>query len=199
MGRPPKGTWDEATTDRLLKAAIVEFGRGGYRAARLEDIASAADVRRPSLLYHFGSKQALYDKVVTQAFTRLAAALAPALDTAGAFEQKLASVVAAMLTFEAQHRPLMSIIVRELVEPHDATGAARRELSQIIDRLEDFVADQGTGTVPSGVPVRAAVMHLIGAHLLWTVAHHGVDRAQEATANTAAMASGVLLGRWPAA
>ena len=59
MGRP-RATPDEDTTKmRVLRAAEVEFGRAGRDGARLEDIASAAGITRPSLLYHFASKDEL--------------------------------------------------------------------------------------------------------------------------------------------
>ena len=74
MGRPLASAAATATPERLLDAAEQCFAQG-YDAARLEDIAAAAGIRRPSLLYHFASKDDLYAAVVRRTFARLGAAL----------------------------------------------------------------------------------------------------------------------------
>ena len=64
---PPRN----ATVERLLEAGEAEFAARGYADARLEDIAAAVGVRRASLLYHFATKQELYDRVQLPPTTKL--------------------------------------------------------------------------------------------------------------------------------
>ena len=73
MGRPRRSDSQVATTERLLTAAEKRFGKNGFDAARLSDIAKDAGITRPSLLYHFESKEKLYDAVVARAFDKLLA------------------------------------------------------------------------------------------------------------------------------
>ena len=56
-----------ATADRILAEARGEFARRGFAAARLQDIAGRAGLSHPTLLYHFGSKERLYEAVIEQA------------------------------------------------------------------------------------------------------------------------------------
>lgn len=67
---PPSTRKDrsEAIRDAILREAEQEFAVTGFRAARLEDIAARVGIRRPSLLHHFATKQALYDAVEQRIF-----------------------------------------------------------------------------------------------------------------------------------
>lgn len=166
VGRPRKDAFDEATEVRVLRAAEEIFGERGFRAARLEDIAAAAGIRRPSLLYHFKTKGDLYAAVVKRAFDEMTMAVAGSMKVEGSFEERLAAVVNGLMSFEAEHRPLVRVIFRELIDPdgsaRDAVGA---QFVPLVDMLTVFVEQQGVGSVPEGLPIRPAIMQLIMGHL----------------------------------
>jgi TetR/AcrR family transcriptional regulator, cholesterol catabolism regulator len=58
--------------EQLLDAAAKVFGKKGYEAARLEDIAAELGVLQGSLYYHVGSKAHLYRLVRQRRFMELA-------------------------------------------------------------------------------------------------------------------------------
>lgn len=58
----------DATREAILREAELMFAATGFRAARLEDIADAVGIRRPSLLHHFPTKQLLYNAVEQRIF-----------------------------------------------------------------------------------------------------------------------------------
>lgn len=57
-----------ATRLRLLEAAACLFCQQGYNATSIREIVSAAGTTRPTLYYHFGSKEGLIRTLVDPAF-----------------------------------------------------------------------------------------------------------------------------------
>lgn len=166
MGRPRHDAEQTATTARLLEAAEAEFGERGFDRARLEDIAARVGISRPSLLYHFGTKDLLYAAVVGECFAKLGEAVAVALSGAGSFEDRVEAVTLRYVSFLEEHPHLATILVRESV---DGRGPGRALLVEaaapVIDAVEHFALESGRGVVGRGIPARAALMYLASSLL----------------------------------
>lgn len=167
MGRPRLQDSDVATTARLLTAAEAEFGRAGYHAARLEDIARGAGITRSSLLYHWPSKDALYGAVVHAGFGRLGQALAAAMARCGDFDQRLDALVTGFLEFLQAAPAFPALCLREVL---DGQGPGHRlllsEVAPVLSEVERFVRAAGRGRIRARLPVRAALMQIVSSGLL---------------------------------
>jgi AcrR family transcriptional regulator len=173
---------DIGTADRVLDAAEREFAAVGYAPARLADIAARAGIRRPSLLYHFPSKELLYRAVVERAFDRLGAALVQFMGTDGEFEQQLEGVVRAFAEFLDAHPSLPPIIVRELIDdPTHELDTVRRggsvgrtimleRVVPLLTLVEAFIRTRGHEHLRPNLPVRAALVQVAANFLLHSAA-----------------------------
>lgn len=65
----------ETTRNRIVDAAIEEFGRVGYAGAKVDAIARRAEVNKAGLYYHVGTKEKLYEAVLLRLFGQVAATL----------------------------------------------------------------------------------------------------------------------------
>ena len=165
MGRPRKDAFDEATVLRVLRAAEQTFGARGFAEARLEDIAAEAGIRRPSLLYHFGSKAHLYREVVRRAFEEIRTAIAEALATEGDYETRVIRTTRAMLELEQQHRALLGVVLRTLLDPRaECRDLVVNEFVPIIDVLSGYVTENAPPEI-ARLPIRGAISQLIISHL----------------------------------
>ena len=110
------------TRDRILEAALVSFGGRGYDATSLDSIARQSGIRKQSLLYYFGSKDALMEAVIDETVADLTAALLAAVESSPAPERDggppdtlvgIEEVVRAVFRF-AVRRPEMLGLLREV-------------------------------------------------------------------------------------
>ena len=124
-------------TDLLKQAALVEFAAHGYEGASLQEIASKAGYTKANLLYHFGSKQGLFEQAVLEAlgaFEELVDSLQH-LDI-GAEDKRL---VGPFVDFLLQHRLAVHMFVN-----HRSTGAGEfiaTRVDPIIERLVAALSD----------------------------------------------------------
>ena len=144
MARPKAKKNDVATPERLLDAAEAVFSDVGFTDARLEDIAKRAGIRRPSLLYHFPSKQVLYTEIVKRTFSRLRDALMPTMNQGGGFAERVEGMADTFGRFLEAHPNLAPILLRELL---DGRGPGREillnEMVPLLDSVEQFVQFSG--------------------------------------------------------
>ena len=171
MARPRLAEIDTATTERILVAAEERFAAAGFEAARLEDVAADAGVTRPSLLYHFESKDGLYAAVVRRVFAGLGEAMVRAMATEGSFQERLDRTVRDYVTFLLEHPSLARIFVRELL---DGRGPGRTlledEVAPLVAMAEKFLHDGADSSGLARGDERGALLLVIGGAVLYAIA-----------------------------
>ncbi|WP_099023044.1 TetR/AcrR family transcriptional regulator [Mycolicibacterium palauense] len=86
VGRPP-GSSDGSGRDRLLDVARAEFGRSGFAATSVDDLARTAGVTTPTLYHHFGNKTGLFVAVGQDTYQRILGHFAEAAPPGTPFTQ----------------------------------------------------------------------------------------------------------------
>ncbi len=161
MGRPRSEDVLVSTPQRVLEAAELEFAERGFGPAKLADIAARAGIRRPSLLYHFKSKEELYQATVERAFADLGVALGDAMQASGSFETRLLDTAERYATFLIENEAVARIVLRELLDsqgPGPGTDILMNQVVPLVDVVERFIQSFGGDAVREGAPVRARVM-----------------------------------------
>lgn len=133
----------ELTRSALLDAAAEIFGRRGYAAASLDEIAAAAGFTRGAITFNFGSKEDLFLAVIERHNEALLAAYATVLESqpttgsdaiASVWKQfEAGDTDTMMLVLELRLYALRNPDVREKVATFE------RRMEQAVGR---FVADQ---------------------------------------------------------
>ena len=165
MARPRKDPSAPSTPSRILDAGRREFAAQGHSRARLSDIAKSAGIRRPSLLYHFPTKDELYRAVVAHAFGEMGQALLPILVVDCAVAERLEALVRSYVEFVDANPDVARIIVHELVvDEGPGQTILLEQVAPLLDRISSFVEREAK--LAEDVPARAAVLHLATDALL---------------------------------
>jgi TetR/AcrR family transcriptional regulator len=93
----------ERTRERLLEAALAEFGEHGYAGARISAIARRAGVNQQLISYYFDGKEGLFKALQSRWRDTSAQAGDPA--------RGLADVVAEFLRINADNRPWARMLI----------------------------------------------------------------------------------------
>jgi AcrR family transcriptional regulator len=116
--------------ERILEAATALFAERGFGAVSVQEIALAAGTHKTTVLYHFDTKEALYDAVLDAALGRIAEAMREFM--AGEFRrERVAYLLDQMQAFFADNLPLARLLERELLDSADPEGYIRRFVEPI--------------------------------------------------------------------
>lgn len=178
VGRPITTLHAIGTPDRVLDAAESEFAAVGFALARLADIAERAGIRRPSLLYHFPSKDLLYRAVVERVFDRLADALLGSMSSVGSFDDRIDAMIQTFVEFLDTRTSLAPIIVREIIaEPDSARPEGSHGRMILLERvapllglIEDWITREGGERLRPDLPVRGTLVDITSALLMRSAA-----------------------------
>lgn len=182
----PRQTWhnlDPARRDRVLQAAMAEFGRHGYSGGSLNVIAREAGVAKGSLFQYFDDKFDLFAHVAEQTSLTIYAALLPHLGGPRAgqpFVDYFGQTIDAWIGYMAAHpleRGVTAATTMEL-DP-DVRVAVRAPVHQLYVQglrpiLENAVA---AGELAQGTDVDAllSLLILLLPHLALAPFERGLD------------------------
>lgn len=121
------GTDPESMRDKILKEALRLFSERGFEGTSLQCIADAVGIQKPSLIYHFSSKEVLRQEVVESLVVYWKNEL-PRMLTASASEpDQLVSTMNALVNFFLEDVHRARLVVREILDRPSQTFDLLRE------------------------------------------------------------------------
>jgi AcrR family transcriptional regulator len=127
--RLPRGEREE----RMLDAGERIFGRRGFRAASMEEIADASGITKALLYQYFGSKEGLYETCVERARARLFDRLEYEAEAASPGRDRLGAVISAYFDFLDKQRQSWWLLYGDA--SMNAVNEMRRRNAEVIASL----------------------------------------------------------------
>lgn len=149
-----------STRDAILVAARRCFANAGYEGTSLNDIAAEVGIRRPSLLHHFASKDALYAEVFERLLSDWFELLADTVGDPRSGWDKIELVMRAGFRFFVENPDYVRLIRREAVDSGSHLGV---DLAGVIRPLFDQAAEYFARAMDAGL-----VRHHVPEQLLLT-------------------------------
>lgn len=147
-----------STRELILDEALRCFAASGFDGTSLNDIAAGVGIRRPSLLHHFESKDALYEEV----FERLLSDWLARLEIVSASDavgwEKVEEVIRAGLTLFENTPDYVRIMRREALDGGSHLGI---DLAGVLRPLFDAAAQYFEREMDAGVFRRHDPRHLL--------------------------------------
>ena len=153
MARPRAATYDDQRA-QILKAAAQLFGRRGYTAATMNEVAAASGVSKATLYHYFSDKHALLEDIVRSHVARLEhlAAQEPAATSAAEESQgrlaarparpvSLSATPAAPACAEARLRSLIRRFMQAYADAQSEHRVLTEDVKFLDERAREAVLD----------------------------------------------------------
>lgn len=167
-----RGAYVERRREIIASAARV-FKERGFRGTTLNHVAEALDTDRASLYYYVGSKDELFQDVVTGAVTANLELAVTVRDAELAVPEKLERLIRGLMASYAEYYPMLYVLIQENLS-HVAPGHSKwaAEIRRINRRWEQLLieiieAGQDEGSLRSAPPAWLVAYSILGM-LGWT-------------------------------
>jgi TetR/AcrR family transcriptional regulator len=159
----------EEKEERILDAALDVFSSNGFRGSTIDQIAEAAGMSKPNLLYYFRTKEAIHRQLIDRVlFTWLEPLRA--FDADGNPESEIRSYIRRKLEMARDFPRQSRLFANEVLQgaPH-----IEDELKGPLKELVDEKADVIRGWARAGKITKCDPYHLIFS--IWSTTQHYAD------------------------
>lgn len=141
------------TSTALLEAARDLFASRGYDGASIRAITDRAGTNLGAVTYHFGTKEALYDRVIETFIGPLRERVLRAAETEGSPLDRIEAILREAFQHYVDDPAMPRLILQQIASGRPAPPPARAWIRQALGILADLVREgQKGGTIRRGDP-----------------------------------------------
>ncbi len=135
---------------RILREATRQFAAKGYEGTSIQQIAQSVGITRPTLVYHFGSKDALRREVLEQLLAHWKDDLPRVLQAATTGSDRFRNATGALLSFFHDDPDRARLLTREILDrPEEMKDLFAEHLQPWTALITDYIR-RGQQEVASG-------------------------------------------------
>ena len=165
----PKTRIQREKQDRILEAALEVFSVNGFRGATIDQIAEAAGMSKPNLLYYFPRKDEVYQRLIAELLTMWLAPLQE-MDAEGDPIPEIRSYIRRKLEMARDFPRESRLFANEILQGAPRIiGMLEGDLKSLVDEKAKVI----TGWMDAGRLNRADPYHLIFS--IWATTQHYAD------------------------
>jgi TetR/AcrR family transcriptional regulator len=122
-GPNPQPDIDDRARSRLIRAAVEVFDRKGYAAASVREIVEQANLAKPALYYHFGSKAGILLAILEAAARDFGSTVARVADRQGTARERMALLAEEVFDLFRLNVPVVRVAHAVYYGPPEAAPA----------------------------------------------------------------------------
>jgi len=138
----------EARREELIRAAIEVFGEAGFAGGRIDEVARRVGIRRPSVLYHFPDKQALYFASISDVVHDISDRILATEDQPG---ERLEAISDTWVDFVIDRPNAARLLLRQMID-----AAPLPQLSSDLDRNTDLPVGKLFASIQAAIDEQTA-------------------------------------------
>lgn len=174
MARPATKS-NPGTRQQILQAALRRFAHSGYAGASVQQIVDAAQVTKPVLYYHFGSKEGLYTALIEWAADERLRRSKAAAARGTTLAEKYIEILAATFEFVRQHRELTRLSIGTVFAAKGEVpnqGHCMTKGRQVFDMMQSLTeAGRRAGALKRGFSAQELTMGIYGMMNFYVMLH----------------------------
>ncbi len=168
-GRQPRTRIQKKNTETILEAALDVFSQHGFRGSTLDQIAKAAGLSKPNLLYYFPSKVAIHRALIDELMQNWLDPLRK-IEADGEPVEELLAYVLRKLEMAREYPRESRLFANEIVQgAPNIMDKIEGELKSLVDEKARVIE----GWIASGALAPIDPYHLIFS--IWSTTQHYAD------------------------
>ena len=172
---PQQTPHGEARRNEIIRRAIDVFGEFGFAGGRIDDVADRVGIRRPSILYHYPDKAALYAAAIADVVSEIEHRITVAQTDR---RERLESIADAWVDFVIERPTAARLLLRQMIDANPAPiPSAQAPTQRLIEAIASAIEEQAGPVAAKLLDATEFSLVLASTSLVWVASRSAVEGA----------------------